>query len=124
MNMPNPRRPYKTTFHGRARAHSGARGAPDSVKNLLQRATSALGRIGAQAAHQQQLREWLAGQLPAELAAQVTGVSSHGDELVILANSAVWGVRLRYAALDLRALLGSAYPELTRITVRVAPRGD
>lgn len=119
--MHNPRRPHKTTFRGRARVHSGGRGAPDSVKNLLQRATSGLGRIGAQAARQQGLREWLVARLPAQLGTEVTGVSAHADELVILASSAAWAVRLRYAAADLRDALAREYPDFSRITVRVAP---
>jgi hypothetical protein len=119
--MPNHRRPYKTTFRGRAEAHTGARRAPDSVKNVLQRATSGPGRIGARAARHQQLREWLVRQLPTELAAQVTGVAAHADELVILAASAAWGVRLRYAVVNLREALERDHPDLSRITVRVAP---
>ena len=121
--MPNPRRPHNTTFRGRARTHSGGRGAPDSVKNLLQR-TSSLGRIGVQAARQEGLREWLLEQLPAELGARITGVAAHADELVILAASAAWGVRLRYATVELREVLMRDHPELGRITVRVAPHAD
>lgn len=81
-----------------------------------------MGRLGEQAAHRQRLREWLQGRLPAELAAQVTGVAAHADELVILASSAAWGVRLRYAAPDLREALGREHPEFARVTVRVAPQ--
>jgi hypothetical protein len=118
--MHNRRRPDKTTAPRSAPPH-GTRGGADSVKNLLQRASSPLKQIGAQVARNQALREWLAGQLPSELVPHLTGVAAHDSELVILADSASWGVRLRYEAVNLRAALERDHPGFARITVRVVP---
>ncbi len=95
----------------------------DSVKELLARTTPELRSLATQASHHARWRSWLAGQLPAELMARVTGVVERDGELVIFTESASWGVRLRYVTAELEAQLRTAAPSLTRVVVRVLPKG-
>ncbi|MGB6449167.1 MAG: DciA family protein [Steroidobacteraceae bacterium] len=79
--------------------------------------------IADQASRQRIWRQWLAERLPASLVARVTGVVERDGELVIFTESAGWGVRLRYALAELDTELHSAHPAVTRVAVRVLPKG-
>src|SRR6201996_2109662 len=70
----------------------------DSVKDLLQRATPVLAGLQREALRQRDWLQWVRRELPRDLAEHVTGVAEQGGHLVIFAESAAWGVRLRYAA--------------------------
>ena len=95
----------------------------DSVKELLQRSTPVLAGLQREALRQHDWLQWVQRELPEELAAHVTGVTQQPGALVIFAESAVWGVRLRYAAPQLLALISAQQANIAAVRVRVAPRG-
>src|ERR1700744_4516521 len=74
-----------------------SRNSMDSVKDLLQRSTPVLAGLQREAVRQRDWQQWVKRELPEELAVHVTGVAEQGGALVIFAESAAWGVRLRYA---------------------------
>jgi hypothetical protein len=95
----------------------------DSVKDLLQRSTPVLAGLQREALRQRDWLQWVRQQLPPELGSHVTGVTQQRGELVIFAESAVWGVRLRYAAPQLLAGTRAEQAEIAAVIIRVAPRG-
>ncbi len=95
----------------------------DSVKDLLLRSTPVLAGLQRAALRQGDWLQWVQRELPEELAGHVTGASEQAGELVIFAESAVWGVRLRYAAPQLLSVIGRQQPSITGVRVRVVPRG-
>jgi hypothetical protein len=66
---------------------------------------------------------WLRARLPPELAAAAQRAIPKGEELVVLAASAAWSSRLRYALATLQPELALADKRLLRISVRVSPSG-
>ena len=95
----------------------------DSVKELLQRSTPVLAGLQREALRQRDWLQWVKRELPEELAAHVTGVTEQSGELVIFAESAAWGVRVRYAAPQLLDVLGSQSANIVGVRIRVVPRG-
>lgn len=95
----------------------------DSVKELLQRSTPVLAGLQREALRQRDWLQWVKRELPEELADHVTGVTEQAGELVIFAESAAWGVRLRYAAPQLLNVLGSQSANIVGVRIRVVPRG-
>jgi hypothetical protein len=95
----------------------------DSVKELLQRSTQVLTGLQREALRQRDWLQWVQRELPQDLAGHVTGVTEQSGELVIFAESAAWGVRLRYAAPQLLAAMGAAQVNIAGVRVRVVPRG-
>ena len=95
----------------------------DSVKELLQRSTPVLAGLQREALRQRDWLQWVQRELPEELAVHVTGVTEQSGELVIFAESAAWGVRLRYAAPQLLNVLGSQSANIVGVRIRVVPRG-
>jgi hypothetical protein len=93
----------------------------DSVKDLLQRSTPVLAGLQREALRQRNWLQWVQRELPQELAAHVTGATEQSGELVIFAESAAWGVRLRYAAPQLLDAVGGQAPNIAGVKVRVAP---
>ena len=100
-----------------------SRNCLDSVKDLLQRSTPVLAGLQREALRQRDWLQWVQRELPQELAGHVTGVAEQSGELVIFAESAAWGVRLRYAAPQLLAAMGAAQMNISGVRVRVVPRG-
>jgi hypothetical protein len=100
-----------------------SRNSMDSVKDLLLRSTPVLAGLQREALRQHDWLQWVQRELPAELAGHVTGVTEQAGELVIFAESAVWGVRLRYAAPQLLGVIGRQQASITGVKVRVLPRG-
>ncbi len=94
-----------------------------SVKDLLQRSTPVLAGLQREALRQGDWLQWVQRQLPQELASRVTGVTEQAGDLVIFAESAVWGVRLRYAAPDLMTAMNAQQANIVGIRIRVVPRG-
>jgi hypothetical protein len=94
-----------------------------SVKDLLTRKSALSTQVTQHAIRQNLWEKWLASHLPAELAARVSGVSEHGQTLVIFAASAAWSARLRYALAELEPDMRAADATLGAIEVRVLPRG-
>ena len=95
----------------------------DSVKELLQRSTQVLAGLQREALRQRDWLQWVKRELPEELAVHVTGVTEQSGELVIFAESAAWGVRVRYAAPQLLDVLGSQSANIVGVRIRVVPRG-
>jgi hypothetical protein len=119
--MPKPPRSDKnlrTTLRRSTRTRRGA----DSVKSLLARQAPVLASIADQAARQAGWRGWLSEHLPS-LVMRITGVVERDGELVLFAESAGWGVRLRYAMAELEPELRRSHPAITRVAVRVLPAG-
>jgi hypothetical protein len=103
--------------HGSARKRAGT----DSVKSLLARSSPVLTSIADQAARQLGWRKWLDERLPAALLRRVTGVVERDGELVLFAESAGWGARLRYALAELEPELRRTHATVERVAVRVLP---
>jgi hypothetical protein len=88
-----------------------------------------LARLAAAIPAQQSWLEWLRASVPAELAAHIvnvvprssTGTASH--ELVIFADSAAWGMRLRYALAAIEVDIRTRDAAVGRWRVRIAPGG-
>lgn len=115
---PSSDKPNRATLRRGTRRRRGT----DSVKSLLARPAPVLASIAEQAARQRRWRDWLAEHLPS-LAARITGVVEREGELVVFAESAGWGVRLRYAMAELERELRSCNPAIERIVVRILPQG-
>jgi hypothetical protein len=99
-----------------------SRNTLDSVKDLLLRSTPVLAGLQREALRQRDWLQWVQRELPEELATHVTGVTEQSGELVIFAESAAWGVRLRYAAPPLLNALSAHQANLVGVKVRVVPR--
>ncbi len=95
----------------------------DSVKDLLQRSPPVLAGLQREALRQRDWLQWVKRELPADLAVHVTGATEQSGELVIFAESAAWGVRLRYAAPQLLQAAGRQPANIVGVKVRVVPRG-
>jgi hypothetical protein len=95
----------------------------DSVKDLLQRSTPVLAGLQREALRQRDWLQWVRRELPEELATHVTGATEQSGELVIFAESAAWGVRLRYAAPQLLTALSGQSLNIRDVKIRVVPRG-
>jgi hypothetical protein len=123
------KKPYSDKANSRLDSHTTLTRRPqsrnrlDSVKDLLQRSTPVLAGLQREALRQRDWLQWVRRELPEELAPHVTGVTEQGGELVIFAESAVWGVRLRYAAPQLLAVIGAEHGTITGVKIRVVPRG-
>jgi hypothetical protein len=100
-----------------------SRNSMDSVKELLQRSTPVLAGLQREALRQHDWLQWVQRELPAQLASHVTGVTEQAGALVIFAESAVWGVRLRYAAPQLLTAVSAQQANIVALRIRVAPRG-
>jgi hypothetical protein len=72
---------------------------------------------------QQEWVEWLRAALPEALRGSIVNVVHKGAELRVLAISAAWSARLRYALTALDAQLKQRAPDIVKVTVRVAPAG-
>jgi hypothetical protein len=121
----------KKTYTGKANTRRGSRtfanrgtqsrNSMDSVKDLLQRSTPVLAGLQREALRQRDWLQWVRRELPEELATHVTGATEQSGELVIFAESAAWGVRLRYAAPQLLDAIGGQEPRIAGVKVRVVP---
>ena len=119
-----PKRPPRDKkIRANLRPGTRGRGGADSVKSLLARPSPVLASISAQAGRQATWRQWLDERLPPPLRARITGIVERDGGLVVYAESAGWGVRLRYALAELEAELRSAHPRISRLAVRVLPGG-
>jgi hypothetical protein len=117
---------------------SGARNADPSatrvikvlqINDLLSKRGS-LARLTGAIPAQQAWVEWFRAELPAELAAHLVNVVPRGPatsggatELVIFADSAAWGTRLRYALAALEVRIRARDAAVGRWLVRIAPAG-
>jgi hypothetical protein len=67
--------------------------------------------------------EWLRETLPEELRGSIVNVVQKGPELRVLAISAAWSARLRYALAVLDPQISERAPVIVKVIVRVAPAG-
>jgi hypothetical protein len=95
---------------------------PDSVKEVLRRASPTLARVCDQAGRQSYWRHWFTQQLPKELTSHLTGVVERENTLVIFTDSAAWSARLRYCLQELEAQIKQAQPTIQHMSVRVMPK--
>ena len=95
---------------------------PHSVKALLERRNPVFTESSAQQVRQDAWRACLEKILPDSMAAHVSGILERRGELIVYADSAAWGTRLRYAIAECEAALRAGRPEIAAITVRVMPR--
>jgi hypothetical protein len=117
---------------------SGARiarpGATRSNKTLqindLLSKRPVLARLTSAIPAQQSWVEWLRAQLPADMAPHLVNVvprsgaeAGNGTQLVIFADSAAWGTRLRYALAALEAQMRERDAAVCGWLVRIAPGG-
>ena len=72
---------------------------------------------------QQEWLEWFHETLPEELRGAIVNVVHKGDELTLLASSAGWSARLRYAIDALTPKLKQHAPHIVKVRVRVTPAG-
>ena len=70
---------------------------------------------------QRQWLSWLTEALPAELRDQLVYAVQRGPELTVLAASAAWSARLRFALAELEPRIRAHHPDIVKVTVRVAP---
>jgi hypothetical protein len=80
-----------------------------------------VGGITHKLSAQKSWTEWLRERVPAELAAHIVYVVPKESELVVLADTSAWGVRLRYAAAGLAVAIRERDPSITRTQIRVQP---
>jgi hypothetical protein len=71
---------------------------------------------------QQSWADWLRATLAAELAGHLVTAVPKNAELLVFADSAAWGVRLRYALQALLPQITARDAALSRITVRIQAR--
>jgi hypothetical protein len=108
---------------GRIRAsdHIMASGVGTKLKaiNELMANRSGLQRIGAAIPIQQSWAQWLRGAVADELAGHIVSAVPRQAELVVFADSAAWGTRLRYALAALQSEIAARDSAISHIRVRV-----
>ena len=95
---------------------------PAAAGAILKAADGALPQVMQQVARHAAWHEWLAAHLPPPFAEKLSGVVERDGCLTLLACSAAWGTRLRYALRELTPLIKAHAPQVTQIRVRVSPR--
>ena len=103
-------------------ARAGNRAAPQSLAGIMQEHGWLQGLQQVRGVQQEWL-EWLGQALPQELRASIVNVVRRGDRLTVLAVSAGWSARLRYALAALAPQLQARAPDIVKVNVRVAPAG-
>jgi predicted nucleic acid-binding Zn ribbon protein len=78
-----------------------------------------LRRIAANIPLQQSWADWLRGMVAAELAGHIVNAVPKNGQLVVFADSAAWGTRLRYALAALQANIAGRDATILRASVRV-----
>jgi hypothetical protein len=97
---------------------SNSKSKPKSINELLSNQSN-LQRITASIPVQQSWAEWLRGAVATELAGHIVSAVPKNDELVVFADTAAWGTRLRYALSAMLSDITGRDAALARITVRV-----
>lgn len=114
----------KKTSARNSASKPGFRKTPSSINELLLRRT-VFRELAARIPEQQSWSEWFRCRLPEELASHVVNVVLKAAgrpgalELVVLADSAAWCARLRYAlaALEVKIIERDAAVQRTRVRV-------
>ena len=71
---------------------------------------------------QQEWLEWFRASLPDELGGAIVNVVRKGEELTLLATSAAWSTRLRFALDPIMEMLKERSPDIVKVRVRVIPQ--
>jgi hypothetical protein len=80
---------------------------------------SSLRRIAATIPMQQSWAEWLRGMVGLELAGHIVNAVPNNGQLVVFADSAAWGTRLRYALAGMLVDIAQRDATISRASVRV-----
>ena len=91
---------------------------PKSVNDLLI-SRGVLRRIAAAIPLQQSWTDWVRGRVGTELAAHIVNAVPNNGQLVVFADSAAWGTRLRYALAGMLADIAGRDASISRASVRV-----
>jgi predicted nucleic acid-binding Zn ribbon protein len=78
-----------------------------------------LARLGAAIPVQQSWADWLRAAVAAELAGHIVNAVPKDDKLVVFADSAAWGARLRYALATLQSAIAARDSAISHTTVRI-----
>jgi len=78
-----------------------------------------LRRIAAIIPVQQSWADWLRGMVAVELAGHIVNAVPNNGQLVVFADSAAWGTRLRYALAGMQADIAGRDASISRASVRV-----
>jgi Dna[CI] antecedent, DciA len=89
-----------------------------SINELLTNRSS-LRRITASLPVQQSWADWLRGAVAVELAGHIVSAVPKNAELVVFADSAAWGSRLRYALAAMQSDIAARDSAISHTTVRV-----
>jgi hypothetical protein len=119
---PQDKKSFPEKGSGSAFGRAGARrhGSAQRVDGIMKKQGWLQGlerELGAQ----RQWLAWLTEALPAELQGQLVYALHKGPELTVLAASAAWSARLRFALAELEPVIRARAPDIVKITVRVAP---
>jgi hypothetical protein len=91
---------------------------PKSVNDLLI-SRGGLRRIAAAIPLQQSWAEWVRGRVGTELAAHIVNAVPNNGQLVVFADSAAWGTRLRYALAAMQPDITGRDASISSASVRV-----
>ena len=97
---------------------SRQRGTLNNINQLLS-TKGGLARLGAAIPVQQSWAGWLRTAVGAELAGHIVNAVPKNSELVVFADSAVWGTRLRYALATLQSQIAARDSAISHTRVRV-----
>jgi hypothetical protein len=114
---PLPEKRNKSAF-GRPRAR--LRGPAQSLDSIMKK-QGWLPGLERELGAQRQWLAWLTEALPAELRGQLVYAVQRGPELTVLAASAAWSARIRFALAELEPRIRAHQPDIVKVTVRVAP---
>jgi hypothetical protein len=78
-----------------------------------------LRRIAATIPIQQSWADWLRGMVGLELAGHIVNAVPNNGQLIVFADSAAWGTRLRYALAGMQADIAHRDATISRASVRV-----
>jgi hypothetical protein len=113
--------------NGRQATYTGQRGIrsqkrnPISINELLSK-KAGLSRITTVIPMQQTWLVWLRSMVAGELAGHIVGAVPKNAELVVFADSAAWGMRLRYALAAVQSEIAARDSAISHTTVRVQMR--
>ena len=91
---------------------------PKSINELLS-VQPGLRRITASIPVQQSWADWLRGAVAAELAGHIVGAVPKNGELVVFADTAAWGTRLRYVLGVMQTEIAARDSAISHTRVRV-----
>jgi hypothetical protein len=112
----------KRNTHAARQSLNRIKKAPQSVEMIMKNQGWLQNLQRARGAQQAWL-EWIAQALPEELRGSLVNVVRKGNELTVLAASAAWSSRMRYALAAIEPAIRARAPDIVKVTVRVSPAG-